>query len=79
MPNTEQSHDEWARRIVRLAHTEALKRGVPDKTLAQALLVQAIMLLTGRTEQHVKARVHSLGLLELEPKIARRIYLEGEN
>lgn len=57
-PSTE--HLYWARELVQLARQQAVKKGVPDQVMAQAMLVQAWMLFTGQTEEEARKSVSQL-------------------
>ena len=41
----------WAREFIQLAKTQARQKGVSDQVLAQAMLVNAWMLFTGRMKK----------------------------
>ena len=58
VPSTQ--HLFWARELVQLSRTEAMKKGVPDHVMAQAMLVQAWMLFTGQNEGEAKKAVSGL-------------------
>lgn len=57
-PSTE--HLFWAREFVRLAREQATKKRVPDHVMAQAMIVQAFMLFTGRSEEEAAKAVKEL-------------------
>jgi hypothetical protein len=50
----------WARELIRLARQQAVKKGVPDHVMAQAMLVQAWMLFTGQNEEESRKSVSGL-------------------
>jgi hypothetical protein len=57
-PNSE--HVFWARELNRLAREQAQKKGVPDHVMAQAMMVQAWMLLTGQSEEDARLAVRGI-------------------
>jgi hypothetical protein len=57
-PSTE--HLFWARELVKLSREQAAKKGVPDHVMAQAMLVQAFMMLTGQSEEDAAKSVSGL-------------------
>ena len=57
-PSTE--HLFWAKELTKLSREQAAKKGVPDHVMAQAMLVQAFMMLTGQSEQDAAKTVSGL-------------------
>ena len=57
-PSTE--HLFWARESIKLSREQASKKGVPDHVMAQAMLVQAFMMLTGQSEEDAAKTVSGL-------------------
>jgi hypothetical protein len=55
-------HQFWARELIRLALKQAENTGVPRHTMAQVMLVQAWMLLTGQSEPEATKIVQELFL-----------------
>jgi len=53
-------HLYWARELIQLARQQAVKKGVPDQVMAQAMLVQAWMLFTGQNEEDARKSVSQL-------------------
>lgn len=62
MNQTQQTTEQafWAREFARLAIEQAMKKGVQRHTMAQAMLVQAWMLLTEQTEENAVKAVKGL-------------------
>jgi hypothetical protein len=60
----------WARELIKLAREQATKKGVPDHVMAQAMMVQAWMLLTGQTEEEARKSVSGLYAASLAKKVA---------
>jgi hypothetical protein len=70
-PNVE--HVFWANELTRLAREQAQQKGVPDHIMAQAMMVQAWMLLTGQSQEEARRTVSGLYSASLQRQV-----LQGE-
>jgi hypothetical protein len=62
-----------ARTLVRLAHSEAGKRDVPSDVSAHAMLIEALILLTGQPEERVLLALDHLPIAKAEPNGATSV------
>ena len=69
-PTTEQLF--WAREFTQLARQQAVKKGIPDHVMAQAMLVQAWMLFTGQNEENSRKSVSGLFASSMAKQLAAK-------
>lgn len=60
----------WARELIKLAREQAVRKGVPNHVMAQAMMVQSWMLFTGQSEEEAAKAVSAIYSSSMGKKFA---------